>query len=102
MRTRRAASGYGSGCRSTTLTKEKMAAFTPMPSASAAMATRVKRGFLMSARTAYRMELLHQSTLRPFACRCSQADEIPDAEADRRPDRDVPGPGQLRRPPDRE
>src|SRR3954470_4728097 len=52
-RTSRSAFLYGSGCSRTALTTEKMAAFAPIPSARAATATRLKRGFLNTARKAY-------------------------------------------------
>src|SRR5207244_9386220 len=44
----------GSGCRSTALTTEKIAALAPIPSASAAIATTLKRGFLSATRIAWR------------------------------------------------
>ena len=52
---------YGSGCRSTELTTEKIALWAPMASASVNTATTVKPGFFHSLRAAKRMSRQHVS-----------------------------------------
>src|SRR6185295_5317933 len=52
--TRRSASWYGSGCRSSALATLKIDVFAPIPMASDSSAATVKPGFLTNPRTAYR------------------------------------------------